>query len=69
MARIRLQPMSIDDSIIHLSNFDFFLKGREVFFRDDTRGKLLKTGHETFGKTDFTSMHFMHALGVSFVVC
>ena len=57
MAGIRLQPQSMDDSTIHLRNLDLSLKGREIFPRDNTHGKLLKTDHRTLRTTDFSSTY------------
>ena len=52
-------------SIVHLLNFDMSLKGREIFSRDNTHGKLLATDHGTFGTTDFMSKYNAYLLGGS----
>ena len=70
MAAVWLQPLSIDGRAIHLHlwNFDLSLMGREIFSRESTRGKLLKTDHGTFRTTDFTSTNIACILWVFVII-
>ena len=71
-AGAQLQSLTIDDSTnhFHIRNFDFSLKGRAIFWSDNTNGKLLKTDHGTFETTDFRSTYtactrFLFAIGLN----
>ena len=63
MAGAQLKLLGTDSTN---TNFDLSLKRRELFSRDNTHGKLLKTNHGTFGTADFTST-YTHNLGESLV--
>ena len=43
----------------HFHNFDMSLKGKEIFSRYNTYGKVLTTDHRTFGTTDFSIPHLL----------
>ena len=57
MAGFRLQSQTIDDSTIHQHLRNFYLwKGRKLFSRDNTHGKMLIIEHVNFGTMNISSM-------------